>query len=121
MDVAQLKTLIHVAELGSLSKAADRLNIAQPALSRQIRLLEEELGVPLFERHGRGMVITAAGRDVLEHAARVMEELDAIRSSASGGYSSFRGVVTVGTTPTVASIATVPLMRKSVSSTRSWW
>jgi DNA-binding transcriptional LysR family regulator len=58
------------------------------------------------------MVITAAGRDVLEHAARVMEELDVICSSASGGNSSFRGVVTVGTTPTVASIATVPLMRK---------
>jgi LysR family transcriptional regulator, nitrogen assimilation regulatory protein len=44
MDIAQLKTLIHVAELGSLSKAADRLRIAQPALSRQIRLLEKELG-----------------------------------------------------------------------------
>jgi LysR family nitrogen assimilation transcriptional regulator len=56
MDVAQLKTLIHVAELGSLSKAADRLRIAQPALSRQIRLLEKELGAALFERHGRGMV-----------------------------------------------------------------
>jgi len=64
----QLKSLIHVAELGSLSKAADRLNIAQPALSRQIRLLEEELGVFLFERHGRGMVITEVGHEVLDHA-----------------------------------------------------
>jgi LysR family nitrogen assimilation transcriptional regulator len=112
MDIAQLKTLIHVAELGSLSKAADRLNIAQPALSRQIRLLEQELGVSLFERHGRGMVITAAGRDVLDPAARVMVELDAIRSSVSGGSSSYRGLVTVGTTPTVASIVTVPLLRR---------
>ncbi|MDF9896716.1 UNVERIFIED_ORG: DNA-binding transcriptional LysR family regulator [Pseudomonas reinekei] len=48
MDVVQLKTLIHVAELGSLSKASDRLHIAQPALSRQIRLLEKELGTYLF-------------------------------------------------------------------------
>lgn len=54
MEINQLITLVHVAELGSISKAADRLNIVQPALSRQIRLLEEELGVPLFERHGRG-------------------------------------------------------------------
>lgn len=61
MDVGQLKTLIHVAELGSLSKAADRLHIAQPALSRQIRLLEKELGATLFDRHGRGMVITTTG------------------------------------------------------------
>src|SRR5262245_40348042 len=76
VDVAQLKTLIHVAELGSLSKAADRLHIAQPALSRQIRLLERELGVDLFERHGRGMVITAAGREVLDRAVRIMAELD---------------------------------------------
>ena len=71
MDISQLKTLIHVAELGSLSKASERLNLVQPALSRQIRLLEKELGTYLFDRHGRGMVITEAGREVLEHAARV--------------------------------------------------
>ena len=65
MDVVQLKTLIHVAELGSLSKASDRLHIAQPALSRQIRLLEKELGTYLCDRHGRGMEITDAGREVL--------------------------------------------------------
>ena len=112
MDFGQLKTLIHVAELGSISKAADRLNIAQPALSRQIQLLEKELGVPLFERHGRGMVITETGRDVLEHAARIMTEIEAIRSSVSATMSSYRGVVTVGTTPTVASIVTVPLVKR---------
>lgn len=72
MDISQLRTLAHIAELGSVSKAADRLNIAQPALSRQIRLLEQELGVYLFERHGRGMVITEIGREVLLHAANIM-------------------------------------------------
>ncbi len=112
MDVAQLKTLIHVAELGSLSKAADRLRIAQPALSRQIRLLEKELGATLFERHGRGMVITAVGREVLDHAARIMAELEAIRHVSSNGATSFTGQVSIGTTPTVAEIVTVPLVRK---------
>ena len=57
MDVPKLRTILHVAELGSLSKAADRLRIAQPALSRQVRRLEEELDIRLFDRHG-----AAAGR-----------------------------------------------------------
>ncbi|MNJ19357.1 LysR family transcriptional regulator [Pseudomonas alkylphenolica] len=112
MDVVQLKTLIHVAELGSLSKAADRLNIAQPALSRQIRQLEKELGVYLFERHGRGMQITDAGKEVLQHATRIMDELEAIRSSVSGGHVSFQGAVAIGTTPTIAEIVTVPLVKR---------
>jgi LysR family nitrogen assimilation transcriptional regulator len=112
MDVGQLKTLIHVAELGSLSKAADRLHIAQPALSRQIRLLEKELGVQLFDRHGRGMMITDAGREVLSHATRVMTELELIRSAVSVAPPSYHGTVMVGMTPTVAEIVTVPLVRK---------
>ncbi|MFG1270722.1 LysR family transcriptional regulator [Xanthobacter versatilis] len=112
MDIAQLKTLIHVAELGSLSKAADRLHIAQPALSRQIRLLEKELGIYLFERHGRGMVITDIGRDVLDHAIRIMSEMDFIRATASNTGTSYKGMVMIGTTPTVAEIVTVPLVRK---------
>lgn len=112
MDIVQLKTLIHVAELGSLSKAADRLHIAQPALSRQIRQLEQELGTYLFERHGRGMVITDIGREVLAHASRILEEMESIRTSAAGLRSSYRGSVTIGTPPTVAEIMTVPLARK---------
>lgn len=107
-----MKTLIHVAELGSVSKAADRLHIAQPALSRQIRQMEKELGVYLFERHGRGMVITDVGREVLEHASKVMEEMESIRTLTSAGNSSYRGTVTLGCTPTVAEIVTVPLVRK---------
>ena len=72
MEISQLRTLIHVAETGSLSKAADRMNIAQPALSRQVRMLEEKLGARLFIRHGRGMVLTDQGRDVLDHVGHVM-------------------------------------------------
>lgn len=112
MDITQLKTLIHVAELGSLSKAADRLNIAQPALSRQMRLLEEELGAPLFERHGRGMVITDIGKEVLEHAVRVMAELESVRNTVAKGRTSYRGTVLVGMTPTVGAIVTLPLVKR---------
>jgi DNA-binding transcriptional LysR family regulator len=110
MELSQLRTLIHVAELGSLSKAADRLHIAQPALSRQIRLLEEELGVRLFDRHGRGMVMTAEGQDVLRHALRVMAELEEIRATVADGDAPLRGHVSIGMPPTAADILSEPLV-----------
>mgnify|MGYP001417514186 CR=1 FL=1 len=110
MELSQLRTLIHVAELGSLSKAADRLHIAQPALSRQIRLLEEELGVRLFDRHGRGMVVTDQGQDVLRHALRVMAELEEIRAIVADEDAPLRGHVSIGMPPTVADILSEPLV-----------
>lgn len=110
MEISQLRTLIHVAELGSLSKAADRLHIAQPALSRQVRLLEEELGVRLFARHGRGMVLTEQGREVLKHASRVMSELEEMRAAASDEAAPLSGQVAIGFPPTVADIVSVPLV-----------
>jgi DNA-binding transcriptional LysR family regulator len=111
MELSQLRTLIHVAELGSLSKAADRLHIAQPALSRQVRMLEEELGFALFTRHGRGMVITEQGRDVLKHATRVLAELDEIRATATTDAGKpLTGQIAIGLPPTVADIISVPLV-----------
>lgn len=113
MDIQQLKTIIHVEELGSLSKAAERLNVAQPALSRQIRLLEEELGVHLFNRHGRGMVITPIGEAVLGHAATIMREMDAIRSTAAAAKTTLSGKVEIGMTPTVSEFVIAPLMEQT--------
>lgn len=110
MELSQLRTLIHVAELGSLSKAADRMRIAQPALSRQVRLLEEELGVRLFDRHGRGMVVTEQGRAVLAHAMRVMRELDEIRAESAEGATPLAGRVSIGLPPTISDIISVPLV-----------
>lgn len=112
MDVNQLRTLIHVAELGSLSKAADRLNIAQPALSRQVRLLEQELGVALFERHGRGMVVTEVGTLIANHAAEIMKKMDDIRMAAVTGSDEYAGHVSVGVTPTIAEMVMVPLVSR---------
>lgn len=110
MDVSQLRTVVHVAELGSLSKAAGRLRIAQPALSRQVRMLEEELGLRLFERHGRGMVPTERGREVVAHASRVVAEIEALRANAAGPGSALAGHVAVGVPPTVADMVSVPLV-----------
>ena len=110
MELSQLRTIIHVAELGSLSKAADRLRIAQPALSRQVRMLEEELGVRLFERHGRGMVISEAGQDVLRHAYRIAAEIQEIRSDVADANVSLKGHVSVGMPPTVSDVLAAPLV-----------
>ncbi|VDC28673.1 LysR family transcriptional regulator [Pseudogemmobacter humi] len=110
MDITQLRTLIHVAELGSLSKAADRLHIAQPALSRHVRMLEEELDTRLFDRHGRGMVLTEQGQGVLQHALRIMAELDEIRTLIKAEGAPLRGHVSVGLPPTVSDIFAAPLV-----------
>ena len=61
MEVKQLKALVTVVEVGSVTKAAELLRIVQPAVTRQIRTLEHELGMPLFERTRHGMRPTAAG------------------------------------------------------------
>lgn len=110
MDLAQLRTVICVAEVGSLSRAADILCSAQPALSRHVRLLEEELGVRLFDRHGRGMLITEHGRLVVEHARRIMGELDGIVSGLADENGSMRGHISIGMTPTLAEVLTAPLI-----------
>ena len=76
MDLKQLRTFRAVAELGSLSKAADRLRAAQPALSRHIKLLEHELRVELFVRNGRGMLLTSAGRMLLDRTTGLIRQIE---------------------------------------------
>ena len=76
MDLKQLRTFRAVAELGSLSKAADRLRSAQPALSRHIKLLEHELRVELFVRNGRGMLLTSAGRMLLDRTTGLIRQIE---------------------------------------------
>src|SRR6478752_3885622 len=71
----QLQTFIHIAELGSFTAAADKAGVTQPAVSLQIKLLEQRQGVRLIERVGRRAQPTAAGLEFLDHARRIMREL----------------------------------------------
>lgn len=76
MDLKQLRTFIMVAESGSLSRASDRLRLAQPALSRQIRMLEDDVGFELFVRSGRGMQLTEHGTALLGRVSGLVTQLD---------------------------------------------
>src|SRR5258705_1829139 len=91
MDLRRLRTFVAVAELGTVSKAALRLRITQPALSRQIRDLQQELGLRLFDRVGRGLVLTSEGeqflgdcRGVLGHMESLAERAELLRRGDSG-------------------------------------
>ena len=116
MDLRQLRTFSCVAELGSLSKASDTLRVAQPALSRQIKLLEHELRAELFTRNGRGMVLTEAGRLLLARTGGIVRQIDQIRDDiqSSGGPPS--GRVVLGLVPTVSCVLSARLARRTVES-----
>jgi DNA-binding transcriptional LysR family regulator len=93
-----------VAELGSLSKAADRLRIAQPGLSRQIKLLEQELRVQLFVRNGRGMLLTGAGRMLLDRTQGLVRQIEQMRDDIQSAGGNPSGSVVLGLVPTVSAV-----------------
>lgn len=91
MDLRHVRTFVTVAEMGTVSKAADRLHVAQPALSRQIAHLEAELGLKLFDRVGRRLVLTSDGdqllndcRGLLNYARAVGEQAQVLRRGDVG-------------------------------------
>src|SRR6188768_2216216 len=79
MDLKQLEYFVRVAELGSFTRAAIELDVAQPALSRQVRLLEVELRQNLLVRNGRGAVPTEAGKLLLDHSRGILHQVERAR------------------------------------------
>jgi LysR family transcriptional regulator, nitrogen assimilation regulatory protein len=104
MDLKQLRTFILVAETGSLSSASDRLRLAQPALSRQIKLLEAHIGFPLFTRSGRGMQLTEHGTTLLGRVAGLMAQLDNAVEDVRSLSTIPKGHVSFGCIPSVSSV-----------------
>ncbi|MGB1011077.1 MAG: LysR family transcriptional regulator [Thiolinea sp.] len=112
MDLKQLKTFICVAESGSLSRASDRLHIVQPALSRQIKLLEHEIGIELFTRHVRGMELTDAGKEFLERVGGLVRQLEVSIHDVQSMRGEIKGDVAVGLMPTISTVLSVRLVQR---------
>lgn len=102
MEFHQLRYVCAIAETGSFSRAAERCEIAQPSLSQQVLKLEEDLGAKLFDRLGRSIRVTEAGRAFLPHARSILEQMEAARASVADKNEDVRGSVAVGAIPTIA-------------------
>jgi LysR family nitrogen assimilation transcriptional regulator len=111
MDLKQLEYFRHVAELGSFTRAASFLSVVQPALSRQVRQLEVELGQNLFERNGRGVVLTDAGSRLLEHTRGILTQVGRARQELEDQRNGDSGHVALGLPPSLGSSVTVPLVK----------
>jgi DNA-binding transcriptional LysR family regulator len=96
MDLHQLRTFVAVAEEGHLTRASERLFVSQPALSGQIKALEGELGVPLFLRTSKGMVLTLEGERLVSRARRLLEDADLLLGEARGMKGNLSGQVAFG-------------------------
>jgi len=101
-DWNHLKAFLETAETGSLSAAARKLGLAQPTLSRQVAAIEKQLGVTLFERVGKTMVLTSTGLSLLEHARVMGSAAEDLRMTATGQSQAVDGVVCVSATEGVA-------------------
>lgn len=102
MEFQQLKYICAIADTGSFSRAAERCHVAQPSLSQQVLKLEEDLGARLFDRLGRSVRLTEAGRAFLPHARSILHQMEAARSGVEDKRTDVRGSVAVGIIPTVA-------------------
>ena len=111
MDLKQLEYFVRVAELGSFTRASIALDIAQPALSRQVRLLEVELRQNLLVRNGRGAAPTEAGKLLLEHARGILHQVERAREELGRVRGALAGRVAIGLPPSLARVLTVPLTR----------
>jgi DNA-binding transcriptional LysR family regulator len=109
VEIRQLTALVAVADAGSVTAAARLLHVVQPAVTRQVRTLEEELGVPLFTRTRQGMTLTAEGELLVERARRALAELERARLEISPDQTAVAGLVRVGLLDSVTAVLAEPL------------
>ena len=110
MNLRQLETFVRVAELGSFSRAARVLGIAQPALSRQVRALETDLRETLLLRDGRGVRLTEAGQRLFEHGIGILQLVARARDDIDASRDEPTGRIVVGLPPSIARPLALPLI-----------
>ena len=112
LEVRVLRSLVALADEGTVSGAAVKLHVSQPALSKQLALAERVTGVPLFERHARGVTPTEPGLLVLEHARRVLREIDGLAAAAASARRSLSGTLRLGFIAQAANELTPSFLRE---------
>lgn len=114
MELYQLRSFVTVAALGHVTRAAERLHVSQPAVSAQLKALEDELGVELFERTRGGVHLTAAGERLLPHAEAVLSAAQALRDEAGALVRDVAGTLRLGTVADAALTRLGELLSASV-------
>ena len=112
MEIHQLEYFIAIVETGSFSKAAERCNVAQPSLSQQIKKLENEIGHLLFDRLGRKIVLTDAGKMLIPKAQVILEEIQGIKVNIQSDIKEGQGTLAVGFIPTVSPFILPSVIRR---------
>ncbi len=102
MNLRDLQYLVTVAETRHFGRAAEQCFVSQPTLSGQIKKLEQELGVTLFERTNRRVEVTPAGEVILQHARQILEQADVIRQTAQAFKDPVAGPLRLGAIPTIS-------------------
>ncbi len=110
MKLAQLRTFVAIAEAGGFARGADQLNFTQSAASRQIRALEEELGVLLFDREGRSAKLTLEGEDLLRRSRRLLADADSLGERARALRGGQVGALRISGTPQVIENILAPFL-----------
>ena len=111
-DWNRARAFLVTAEEGSLSAAARALGMAQPTLGRQVDALEEELGVILFERVGRGFMLTPSGLELLDHVRAMGDAANRVSLTAAGQSQSIEGKISIAASETYAAILLPPIIAK---------
>ena len=101
MNLRHLHAFATIVDVGGLARAATRLHLSQPALSRQIQALEADLGVALFDRIGRRVQLTSQGEDLLQRSRRLLAEAELLGERARELKSGETGILRVAATPQV--------------------
>lgn len=110
MNLRQLRYFAQTVEAGNITRAAEQLYVAQPALGLQIRQLEEELGVPLLIRHSRGVTATESGKLLYDRARDVLRQVDSIKQEVMAHTSTTAESITLGLTPGLGKLFGAGLM-----------
>jgi LysR family transcriptional regulator, cyn operon transcriptional activator len=110
INLRALRTFVMTAEMGGLGRACARLNLSQPAASRQIQALEAELGVALFEHVGRGLRLTSHGEDLLQRSRQLLTHSELLTEHAQALRSGETGTLKVGATPQIIANLIAPFL-----------